>query len=99
MAEGTLKNQHQVPESDGPSVPLATQQARLEAQISEGAEAVWILALKHWPTVCKLARHRLVEGYDMYGETMYQWEAEERLWNALEELADAVVYLSSGPTR
>ena len=40
---------------------------------------------------------RLRAGYEYYGSTMYNWGDELRLTNILEELADAAVYMVSGP--
>jgi hypothetical protein len=45
----------------------------------------------------ELARFRLEDGYNAYGSEMYTWGPEHRLRNVMEELADALVYLSSGP--
>jgi len=47
--------------------------------------------------VFKLALCRLRGGYADYGSTMYGWDAATRRRNVLEEIADAPVYLSSGP--
>jgi hypothetical protein len=52
---------------------------------------------KYENDILELSRHRMVDGYTAYGSTMYNWTPEERLMNVLEELADAVVYLTSGP--
>jgi len=45
----------------------------------------------------QLARARLEGGYEAYGSAMYDWSTGKRYCNVLEELADALVYLSSGP--
>ena len=44
-----------------------------------------------------LARQRLLEGYEIYGDEMYRWSEACRERNADEEVADAIVYLTSGP--
>ncbi len=36
-------------------------------------------------------------GFDTFGSTMYNWTPEERRQNVIEELADAIVYATSGP--
>jgi len=35
-------------------------------------------------------------GYQQYGSEMYQWPPAKRIENVLEELADAITYLTSG---
>lgn len=47
--------------------------------------------------IISTARARHANGYLMYGSGAYNWTPEERLENVLEELADAVVYLTTGP--
>lgn len=44
-----------------------------------------------------LALSRLRSGYEQYGSEMFTWDAATRRRNVLEELADAIVYLTSGP--
>jgi hypothetical protein len=44
-----------------------------------------------------LAVCRLREGYDLFGSAMYDWDWKMRRRNVMEELADAIVYLTSGP--
>ena len=44
-----------------------------------------------------LALSRLRSGYEQYGSEMFTWDAETRRRNVMEELADAIVYLCSGP--
>lgn len=44
----------------------------------------------------EMANIRLEEGYSIFGSEMYGWDEHERLLNILEELADALVYASSG---
>ncbi len=43
-----------------------------------------------------LAYQRLLEGYELYGDKMYRWSEACRERNADEEVADAIVYLTSG---
>jgi len=50
-----------------------------------------------WKEIVALARERLIAGYHTYGDQMFRWGAAERRRNVLEELADALVYLTSGP--
>lgn len=44
-----------------------------------------------------LALARLRSGFEQYGSTMFEWDEETRRRNVMEELADALVYLCSGP--
>ena len=43
----------------------------------------------------KLAEARLCQGFLLYGDTMFHWTEEKRRRNVMEELADALVYLTS----
>jgi hypothetical protein len=45
-----------------------------------------------------LALQRLREGYVLYGDQAYRWGAPCRQANIDEEVADAIVYLTTGPT-
>ena len=45
----------------------------------------------------KLAESRLCQGFLLYGDTMFHWTEERRRRNVMEELADALVYLTSAP--
>jgi hypothetical protein len=40
---------------------------------------------------------RFMDGYTHFGSEMYNWDDERRLKNIIEELADAAVYMTSGP--
>jgi hypothetical protein len=42
-------------------------------------------------------KKRLEEGYNLYGSEMYHWTPQHRLSNVIEELVDAVIYMTSGP--
>jgi len=56
---------------------------------------VWLLC-RHWRTIHAMARRRHLEGFQTYGDEMYLWKPTKRLVNVLQELADAIVYLTSG---
>lgn len=45
-----------------------------------------------------LALERLREGHVLYGDQAYHWGAACRQANVDEEIADAIVYLTTGPT-
>lgn len=44
-----------------------------------------------------LALSRLRSGYVLYGSDAFTWDAETRRRNVMEEIADAIVYLVTGP--
>jgi hypothetical protein len=52
------------------------------------------------PVTCEvivaMARARLVDGYKAHGDDMYWWTVQTRRGNAFEELADCLVYVTSG---
>jgi hypothetical protein len=48
-------------------------------------------------TILDAAKTRHTDGYVHFGSEMYTWTPEERFENVIQELADAVVYLTSGP--
>ena len=50
-----------------------------------------------WQELNDLALSRLRSGYEQYGSEMFTWDAATRRRNVMEELADAIVYLCSGP--
>jgi hypothetical protein len=43
-----------------------------------------------------LARSRLLSGFSVYGSTMHGWDAATRIQNEMEEMADRLVYGTSG---
>lgn len=45
----------------------------------------------------QLGRERLIAGHAMYGDEMYRWHPAVRQANTDEEVADALVYLTSEP--
>jgi hypothetical protein len=45
----------------------------------------------------QLGRERLTAGHAMYGDEMYRWHPAVRQANTDEEVADALVYLTSEP--
>ena len=49
------------------------------------------------PQIMRLAAERHSDGISEYGDAMYHWLPWVRLVNLQEELADAIVYGSSGP--
>jgi hypothetical protein len=83
--------------SDGVQVPFAVQDFMFESLAECSVLVAEHLFDTHFKTIIELARERFHKGYATYGSQMYGWSRDERLQNVLEELADAVVYLTSGP--
>ena len=73
-------------------------QKRIFAARRHGAYLLlfWLL-VRYRRRVMAMAAERHAAGYSEYGDQMYGWPAATRLRNTLEELADAVVYPTSGP--
>ena len=46
--------------------------------------------------VIRVGIQRLVEGYEEFGDAMYKWDVNRRDEEMFEEIADAVVYGTSG---
>jgi hypothetical protein len=46
--------------------------------------------------ILQMASRRHAEGFKDFGDRMFTWDARERRQNVYEELADAIVYLTSG---
>lgn len=63
---------------------------------SAAAQLVW-LTMRYLPEIVRMSEKRHEAGFDLYGCQMYDWSADTRLRNVLEELADAHCYLTSGP--
>lgn len=51
---------------------------------------------QNWDEILRVAQDRHREGYLHYGSGMYEWTAKRRSIEVIEELADAVVYMTSG---
>lgn len=80
-----------------PEVPFFMQSWCFEELATAKLDELHDLIDDYGETIIEMARDRFRKGYAKYGSTMYGWTAEERLQNVLEELSDAVVYLTSGP--
>ncbi len=78
-------------------VPLEVQQWMFEELAETKMMDLNILVHKLWPRLLAVARQRHMNGYLLWGDQMYKWTSEERLNNVIEELADAVAYMTSGP--
>ena len=55
------------------------------------------LIIPNFDVILELGMVRHVDGYTKWGSEMYDWTPEKRMTNVIEEIADAVVYLTSGP--
>ena len=83
-------------DGDGAELPLELQEWLFGQLVGHACEMLDTL-LDARLDILKLARERLREGYGRYGSEMWGWDAKTRRRNVVEELADAVVYLCSGP--
>lgn len=80
-------------------IPLEAQQDMLARWFVDGGyRAMCDFLDKHWFVIAQAMWSRLESGYAEYGSRMYGWDAQTRRRNAIEEVADLGVYLSSGPT-
>lgn len=83
------------------NIPLEIQERLFVLDFSEAARAVYdILNERMIPNedgLYRLALSRLRSGFEKFGSEMYTWDAETRRRNVMEEVADALVYLTSGP--
>ena len=50
----------------------------------------WMCANKK--EIIDMARERMVDGFEEYGDTMWQWDEAKREREKMEEIADAVNY-------
>ena len=80
-------------------VPFQTQEWFMDEYFGAAFMTIDELVDENYGLLRKMCHERLREGYVSYGSQMYGWDAETRLRNILEELADAVIYISSGPVR
>lgn len=81
-----------------PEVPYQVQKWAFDALSHTMVHEIQQYILGRFETeLLELARKRFEDGYDSYGSAMYNWSPEVRFKNVMEELADAVVYMTSGP--
>jgi len=99
MPEGGCTQLDEVP-FKVPDVPFKVQEWMFESLVVDKTVEVCDMLddVTLRSIVIETARERFKKGYAQYGSTMYGWTPEERLRNVVEELADAIVYLTSGPT-
>lgn len=77
-------------------VPFRVQEFMFEELAEVQAEYLHDILKNHTPLIVEMARDRFRKGFAKYGSAAYLWDAETRLTNVLEELADSVVYLTTG---
>jgi len=79
------------------NIPLPLQVRLLEASLlDEWQNAVAGFIAQHHDEIVDMAFQRHANGFATYHSTMYGWSPRERTANALEEISDCLVYLSSG---
>jgi hypothetical protein len=98
-AANSLTGQCACSDSDPDASLLAEQIARFGIQAEDLLDELQRNLGSRWfrDEVIRVAVSRLVEGFDEYGRQMYDWDEDTRDRNMFEELADWVVYGSSGP--
>ena len=87
-----------MPDSGNEPVPLAEQIAQYGIMAEEVLDALAANLADPWfrNAIIRLGIERLCEGYDEFGSQMYEWDANKRDDEMFEELADFVVYGTSG---
>jgi len=78
------------------SLPFSTQKRIYDLSSLQALDTIHDLLDRNTCDIVDLGRNRLYDGYSLYGSTMFAWRTEVRRRNVFEELADAVVYLTSG---
>lgn len=78
-------------------IPFKTQEFLFEELCEEKLAELPHLIFTHSERIIEMARDRFRKGYAKFGSEMYSWSPERRLDETLQELADAVVYPTSGP--
>lgn len=84
---------------DATDVPFPVQEWIFESLVGTSSLEVEDVLETYEDRIIAMARERFREGYAKFGSTMYGWSPERRLDEVLQELADALVYLTSGPVK
>ena len=79
------------------TMPLAQQEVIFTANFPACLILLDNILDEYRAEIVALARERLRQGFQTYGDAAFHWPASVRLQNLLEELADALVYSVSGP--
>ncbi len=95
VQENTFPKEGNFPETG--NIPYDEQRRMLDEFIcQESLGGVMLFIYSNWDTIVRAARDRHHSGYLDYGSRAYGWDEYERRENAIEEVADCLVYLSSG---
>jgi len=78
-------------------VPFPVQSWTFEALIETEVDHLHEIIDDHHDEIVKMARRRHRTGHVLHGSKGYQWDAQTRLRNVLEELSDGGTYLTMGP--
>lgn len=82
---------------DPSGVPFRVQEWMFESLCEVEIDKLHDLIDDHHDLIIEMARERHKKGYARFRSEMYSWSPERRLDETLQELADAVVYPTSGP--
>ena len=86
------------PETPGtPHIPFPTQSWMFEALAEVELDKLHEILDKFQARIIKTARIRHQDGFVTHGSEMYSWTPERRLDEMLQEIADSIAYLTSGP--
>ena len=96
-AEGCAADKLCGVQADSFSVPFSVQEFMFESLAGYAVDNLHDLIYDHRDLILEMARDRFRRGYAEHGSKMYSWSPERRLDETLCELADAVVYPTSGP--
>ena len=88
---GPVGELHQQLSSD--CLPLDEQLAIFDRRSAAAFDEYIDLLHRNRALVLCMARQRLIDGYDAYGDAMFRWDLPRRRAEALEEGADGVNYL------
>jgi len=78
-------------------IPFRVQEWMFDSLAEHRLDQLHDLIDDHRDLILEMARDRFRKGYAKYGSGMYGYSPEKRLDETLQELADAVCYLTSGP--
>jgi len=78
-------------------IPFKVQEWMFESLAEYELDKLHDLIDDNHDRILEMARDRFRDGYAEHGSQMYSWTPKRRLSETLQELADAVVYPTSGP--
>ena len=80
------------------AIPLDIQEHIFRQGVDFASLDLERMLLQDWEEIKAMALDRLRGGFREFGCEMFTWDAATRRQNVLEEIADSLVYLISGPT-